>query len=280
MTLVDAETGEVVDQADLETATKLVAECSSAIAHMNARTGQAIEAILDAYKAKVWIALGFGSWDELVDAKNWRWNPLTSVDRAGYSNVLRTNGMSIRAIAKVAGVSTSTVHSDTRCSEIEHVSGTDGKTYSATKPERPQDPDLEELLVDEEEPDDAHSDEDSTDTPAVDVEVSPTEVGTEQPTSEPVVGVTGSTLPSGPVTPSVDLDDFADPRDKWQALFARKTAAVSHLIALFPVDDVIDNADAEQLDDLADTVRRLNEWANQIAARRPNGLRVVQGGKQ
>ena len=112
MSLVNAETGEVVDIADHEEATHLVAEASAAIAHMNVWTGKAIEAVTEAHTRRAWIALGYGSWDEMVEAKNWKWKPLTTGERGAVAEVMRQKGMSFRAIGSVLASSPQTIRRD------------------------------------------------------------------------------------------------------------------------------------------------------------------------
>ena len=279
MSLVNAETGELVDIADAEEAREIIAATSGAIAHMNAWTAKAIEQIVQAWERKVWIAEGLGSWDELVEAKNWHWRPNTQGERSAVAEIFRQKGFSLRAIGTVLASGQQTIARDLAGvpnGTPAEIRGTDGKTYSATQPERSA------VQMDHDE----IEDDDSDGTPdAVDAVSSPTEeVGAETASAPtPLVsaeGVAGETLPSRslPVTPSVE-DHIAELRadGNWSVEFDKATrqivAPVRYLAA-----DVIERASAEDLADLDDRVARLNEWLDEVRALRPQGLRVIHGG--
>ena len=279
MSLVNAETGELVDIADAEEAREIIAATSGAIAHMNAWTAKAIEQIVQAWERKVWIAEGLGSWDELVEAKNWHWRPNTQGERSAVAEIFRQKGFSLRAIGTVLASGQQTIARDLAGvpnGTPAEIRGTDGKTYSATQPERSA------VQMDHDE----IEDDDSDGTPdAVDAVSSPTEEvdADRQPASTPLVsaeGVAGETLPSRslPVTPSVE-DHIAELRadGNWSVEFDKATrqivAPVRYLAA-----DVIERASAEDLADLDDRVARLNEWLDEVRALRPQGLRVIHGG--
>jgi|GEM_PF-4655956 uncharacterized Zn finger protein (UPF0148 family) len=316
MSLVNAETGELVDIADAEEAREIIAATSGAIAHMNAWTAKAIEQIVQAWERKVWIAEGLGSWDELVEAKNWHWRPNTQGERSAVAEIFRQKGFSLRAIGTVLASGQQTIARDLAGvpnGTPAEIRGTDGKTYSATQPERPAPEshecddcgaslayvlgddyrgvfcpvcDAEQLAEAMAEQDDEIEDDDSDGTPdAVDAVSSPTEEvdADRQPASTPLVsaeGVAGETLPSRslPVTPSVE-DHIAELRadGNWSVEFDKATrqivAPVRYLAA-----DVIERASAEDLADLDDRVARLNEWLDEVRALRPQGLRVIHGG--
>jgi hypothetical protein len=151
--LVDTSTGEVVNIATADEAFDLAVQVDAAIAHMNARTGAAIEALLDAFNQKAWIGLGFGSWDELVEARRWIWKPLTSADRAAFSELFRTHGMSFRSIGKIVSANPSTVQRDlagVANATPGEIVGNDGKSYAPTRPQ----PDVVAPAELEPEPDD------------------------------------------------------------------------------------------------------------------------------
>ena len=232
MSLVNAETGELVDIADAEEAREIIAATSGAIAHMNAWTAKAIEQIVQAWERKVWIAEGLGSWDELVEAKNWHWRPNTQGERSAVAEIFRQKGFSLRAIGTVLASGQQTIARDLAGvpnGTPAEIRGTDGKTYSATQPERPAPEshecddcgaslayvlgddyrgvfcpvcDAEQLAEAMAEQDDEIEDDDSDGTPdAVDAVSSPTEEvdADRQPAATPLVsaeGVAGETLPS------------------------------------------------------------------------------------
>lgn len=265
MTLVDPTNGVPVEIADEQEATRLAAEISSAIAHMNARTGAAIEAMVTGYKARIWIALGLGSWEELVDERNWKWKPLTSEDRAAFGEVFRSNGMSFRSIGRLMGADDRTIRRDlagAANAAPAEVQGADGKTYSATKPERP------EIAED-------HS------VNTADVEPPVTEVGaasspapTSATSASPTVeGVAGD--PPAPVAPSVD--DFRDDDAEWQADFRTRLSSVVRLLA-YTSETVRERATVGQIQDAVDLGKRIAAWANELDEH-PT-LQVINGGKQ
>ena len=67
MSLVDTATGEVVDVLDETTAETLAHEISLRFNQLNATAGELIELAHAAYIGRAWVALGFGSWEELCD---------------------------------------------------------------------------------------------------------------------------------------------------------------------------------------------------------------------
>ena len=276
MSLIDVTTGEVIEVANREQVEQLVARCSAAIAHMNARTGEAIEAMLDAYNGKAWIALGLGSWAELVEAKGWRWAPLTSADRAAYGELLRSKGMSLRAIAVTAGISHQTVSRDLAGvpnGTPDVVTGADGKTYPASRPEPTPAADEDEA-IEEAEPE--QSGEGGTRVP-------PTEQAAVEPVpAAPVEGDGDASAAEPSPRPLSDvrkLSDLAGPTDQWRLRFDKATASVISLLTSFPAADVLQFADAEQINDL-DVLRDcLTSWVAEIHANRPTGLRAIEGGR-
>ena len=137
MSLVDAETGEVVDILDPDSARNLCKRITRQSAKVNVEAGQLVELCAEALKGKAWVALGFGSWADLCDDQGWEFNPRTSTDRAALAQVMRKAGMSFRAIGKVIGASEATIRRDAGASNDApaEVAGTDGKTYPSTRPD-------------------------------------------------------------------------------------------------------------------------------------------------
>src|SRR5690606_19596771 len=105
MTLVNAETGELVDLADEASAVELVARIDAQVSTVNTEAGVLVELCADALRSKAWVSLGYGSWSDLCDSKGWEFRPRTGTDRAALAQVMRENGMSYRAIGKLVGAS-------------------------------------------------------------------------------------------------------------------------------------------------------------------------------
>lgn len=97
-----------------------------------------------AYKGRVWIALGYESWEAWVAGELGGPLRLGRNDRKQAVAELRQAGMSTRGIGTALGVHHDTIAEDVKeLSEIrqlpDSLTGTDGKTYSAVRPdpERP-----------------------------------------------------------------------------------------------------------------------------------------------
>ncbi len=137
MSVVDTATGEVVDILDKDSAFILAKRITRQAAKVNSEAGHLVELIADALKGKAWVALGYGSWGDLVDAQGWEFTPRTSTDRAALAQVFRESGMSYRAIGKLVGSNDRTVRRDlagAANAAPAEVTGTDGKTYPALQP--------------------------------------------------------------------------------------------------------------------------------------------------
>lgn len=128
---------EVVTILDATTAEALAEQITEQTENLNVEAGKLVDLIAEALHGKAWVALGYGSWSELCEAKRWEFNPRTSTDRAALAAMLRSNGMSFREIGKLVGASTGTIRNDLsgvqNCTPAE-VTGADGKTYSARRP--------------------------------------------------------------------------------------------------------------------------------------------------
>jgi hypothetical protein len=136
VSLVDLDTGEIVDILDEESAravTNRIRQCV-AVAH---------EEIVHAYKGRAWTAMGYKSWDDYCEGEfGGARLPIPKADRSEVVALLRAEGMSTRAISSAVGVSVGTVHAD--LSGVQNrtpdaVVGADGKTYPAQQPERDDD---------------------------------------------------------------------------------------------------------------------------------------------
>ena len=268
MSLVDTATGEIVDILDAPSALRLARQITSQIERVNIEVGALVEVIADALAGRAWVALGYGSWADLVDGMGWEFRPRTSTDRAALAQVFRESGMSLRAIGKVIGAPKSTIADDlNQLSETgqldgpEQVHTTNGKTYPATRP-----------------PLATSSRGEGDDGTVSDGEIGSPELPEPEPspkTSTPpeAVGLTGETVEqtepqsSAPVSPTrrlVTVHDFLEPvKSSW----------------LTGVDPVVfwglNNPD------MADTflmwIDSMTAYGQQLRAAQPNHLRLVGG---
>lgn len=143
MTLVDADTGEIVDLLDEGQARDLTDR-------IKAELSATWDLITEAYQRRAWAALGFQSWDAYCKTEFGASRiKLPSEERREVVSSLRDAGLSIRAIAAATGSARSTVEKDVKQvsrigtpdldrSEVEpnfgtKVKGTDGKIYKPTK---------------------------------------------------------------------------------------------------------------------------------------------------
>ena len=146
MTLVDVDTGEVVDLLDKSEARDLTDR-------IKVELSATWDLITEAYKRRAWAALGFDSWDAYCKGEFGTSRiKLPSEERREVVSSLRDAGLSIRAISAATGAGRGTVERDLRGvpngtperTEVEprfkggspkpapKVTGTDGKTYSKT----------------------------------------------------------------------------------------------------------------------------------------------------
>lgn len=136
MTAVDAATGEVIAPLDRESARSLTER-------IKLQAEDLFDLAVEAYHGQVWIALGYGSWDEYLTAELGSVRlKLPREERQEQVASLRERGLSLRAIASVTGVGRGTVERDLErvpngTPDPKPVTGRDGKTYKA-KPEGPK----------------------------------------------------------------------------------------------------------------------------------------------
>jgi hypothetical protein len=146
VTLVNAETGEVVADMARDVARDLTDQIKVAV-------GATWELVKRAYEGRAWTALGYGSWDDYCSqefgASRLR---LPREERQEVVASLRDSGLSIRAITAATGVSRRTVQGDLKevaqssppaTSDPDHpretpapqpITGTDGKRYATPIP--------------------------------------------------------------------------------------------------------------------------------------------------
>lgn len=103
--------------------------------------------IARANKEQHWKVLGYESWQSYVDGEFGAERlKLPAEHRRKAVEELRLAGLSVRAIGSAVGVSTNTVLKDLSQSETpDEITGTDGKTYAASRPETPARRDPEQL---------------------------------------------------------------------------------------------------------------------------------------
>ncbi|NGO73180.1 hypothetical protein [Streptomyces boncukensis] len=94
--------------------------------------------ITEAYTTRAWAALGYDSWDAYCTAEFGQTRlKLPREERQEAVVSLRDSGLSTRAIAVATGADQKTVRNDLAGSREEYsspVTGTDGKTYAASRP--------------------------------------------------------------------------------------------------------------------------------------------------
>ncbi len=99
--------------------------------------------IADAFACRDWIALGYDNWPAYVEGEfGEQLAQLARGDRRQAVEDLRGQGMSVRQIASATGISRGTVSNDlAQVSNSGHlpdkVTGSDGKTYAASRPQTP-----------------------------------------------------------------------------------------------------------------------------------------------
>ena len=103
------------------------------------------ELIKQAYQSRAWAVLGYDSWDDYCTREFGTSRiKLPREERQEVVASMREIGMSTRAIASATGNSIGTIHAESRrCSNLNTsnpapVTGTDGKTYPASQPPRPE----------------------------------------------------------------------------------------------------------------------------------------------
>lgn len=109
-----------------------VAEAKEFVEYIHGVQDEGPRRVIDAYRRRAWLALGYSSWADMCDGEDLRLpRELTPELRAG--------GLSIRAIAAVQGVAVGTVHKDVE-SGVQSgqanrtpgpTTGLDGKSYPA-----------------------------------------------------------------------------------------------------------------------------------------------------
>lgn len=215
--------------------------------------------VAQAWRGQAWKALGYKSWEDYADAEL----PMLGTTRADRHVLLiglRNVGMSTRAIAAVTGLHHSTVARGVANATPE-ITGTDGKTYPATRPPHATNSRGE------------GDDDTGSDGEIGGPELPESELSPKTSTPPETVGLTGETVEqtepqsSAPVSPTrrlVTVHDFLEPvKSSW----------------LTGVDPAVfwglNNPD------MADTflmwIDSMTAYGQQLRAAQPNHLRLVGG---
>ena len=132
MTLVNAETGEIILMSEVE-ARHLVDQ-------INATADRLADLAIEAYTGRAWLSLGYASWEAFTAAEI-QLPKLGRDERRELVASLRSAGMSTRAIGSAIGVAKATVDRDLEAGgpngppeQPDKVVGADGKTYEPTRP--------------------------------------------------------------------------------------------------------------------------------------------------
>lgn len=98
--------------------------------------------IQDAYTSRAWAALGYDNWDAYCTAEFGASRlRLPREERQEVVASLRESGLSIRAIASATGSAYNTVLKDvTQIESPAEITGADGKSYAAARPQAPSQP--------------------------------------------------------------------------------------------------------------------------------------------
>lgn len=135
MTLVHAETGEVLTDADvIEEMTET--EARAFVGRINASLHITGEMIIEAYDRRIWKSLGYSNWSDFTHVE--LGGPaMNAAQRAVLAVGLRQAGMSLRAIASATGASPQTIMRDTAGATVPDgtVHGLDGKDRPASRPD-------------------------------------------------------------------------------------------------------------------------------------------------
>jgi hypothetical protein len=128
---------------EIEPAAMTADDARELVGLINAQLADLWDNVTRLYAGRGWLALGYGSWDEMCraefDTSHLR---IPRSERAETVASLREAGLSVRAIAAATGDSVGTVHAATQVFKTEHVEvqGVDGKTYPAARTAEPVGP--------------------------------------------------------------------------------------------------------------------------------------------
>jgi hypothetical protein len=129
------------------------AEARAITERIKGAMGGLMALVVKAYLGRVWLALGYDSWDNYIKGEfNHAPLHLPREERAAVVALLRGQGMSTRAIGAATGVDQSTIVADLAGDENPSpdaalVTGLDGKRYPAPKPRPAPKPKLSNTFV-------------------------------------------------------------------------------------------------------------------------------------
>lgn len=161
MSLVNAETGELIAECTADEARQLTDR-------INVAVGVVWELILQAYQSRAWAALGYGSWDDYCTREFGSARlKLPRETRQEVVASLREQGLSLRAIASATGQDEKNVRNDLVKRRAEYsapepddddvedyqpptITGTDGKTYRPKPKPKPAPVEYDDDFADDE----------------------------------------------------------------------------------------------------------------------------------
>lgn len=270
MTLVHAETGEVLTDADV--IEELDADAARALTdRINHSIDIAGALIIEAWEGRAWKSLGYSSWDDYTQAEIGA-EQMTAAARAVLAVGLRQAGMSYRAIASATKSSKSTIERDLAGVPSRDTStGTDGKSYPATQPERARSGD-------------AGNREDPNGGDPVDPSPDPT---TDPGDADDREAPDGSvTVPPSPGSATRDALDEIDPEGAAEADYLAYQTRLQGVIAnvrggllSFDAETLAVRADEENWGRVEALVTDLADWFERALNSRPKPMRVINGGK-
>ncbi len=239
---------------------------------------QTLKAIAEAYAARDWEALGHPDWDtyiaeEFSEARV----RLSTEQRAQAVLALRIEGMSQRAIASALGASQATVRRDLSGESFdspeEKITGADGKSYaskSATRRRIPEPAAVPEVDV-EWEPTTAATEADESELTSAAPE--PVAMPARQNIADAVLdGIDEHVAAKPSLSDAVERflpPDTDGPRREWNIRFLDALRPCVRLMAQFNVSQVVDSADEECLDELANLAEQIVSYRDRVRAARP-----------
>lgn len=242
------------------------------VEHVRASVEDLKDWIIRAVKGRAWIALGYGSWDEMCEAEfDGAVIRLPREDRREAVASLREAGLSTRAIGSALGISNQTVGRDLSTApngavEPQTVTSLDGRERPATRSTSPQG-EVEDEAPPTPEPDVAPAPE-----PGIWYS-GPAEVEQDEP--EPA-----DEHAEGDARRDAELDAAMEgTTQRFRANFARARLNARE-ITTFDVDRTCEVFAGNWEREVGDLVRRLREWCDAVEGshrRQSSGLRVIGG---
>lgn len=271
MSLVDADTGEVLT--DAEVIEELDADAARALTDRIVRSVTfAAELVAEAWQGRAWKSLGYRSWEDYADAEL----PTLGTNSANRHVLLvglRNVGMSTRAIASVTGLHHSTVARGVANATPDEVVGTDGKQYpSKIRRTETVEFDSGEAAIG----DDAGLDA-GAGNPPVETGSSPESPTDVEPGSAP--------SDSGAATPPDPVEDEGTARPEPSTgspapAIARGLKQVTEFFTVWKPDQIhaLNDPDIALTVDLLIPI--VADWVESYVDTQPTGLTVIEGGRQ